>query len=173
MAIALFSKGKSESMEIALVTEKLDALVKENEILKAIIQRIDSSFITVMDGVADIKERTENIEAVVFEQISVNHIGKKPVLLESVQDEVKAMTWKEIRTVFNKAANRQQKGYNELYAKLAEITGVDVYSIGKTVITKADKLGFVCGNETYLNTVFKKGVQYEAAAIALDKIRNN
>lgn len=59
-----------------------------------------------------------------------------------------------------------------MYSKLNELTGVDVYEIGKTVITKVDGLGFKNPQESYINTVFKKGVQFEAAAIALDMIRN-
>lgn len=187
MAKALFfGKGRTSPNELAEVTGRLDVLAQENETLSslvikqdgvissllAIVTRIDSSFTQVIDGVNDIKERTENIEAVVFEQVTTHHIGKKPVILESAETEVESMTEKEIRAVINRAANRQQKGYSEIYAKIAEITGVDVYAIGKTVITKADGLGFVNPQETYLNTLFKKGVHKIAAAIALDKIRN-
>lgn len=182
----LFGKTMVNATELAVVKGTLDTLLSENQTLggiiikqdgvinslMAIVQRIDASFTTVIDHVTDIKERAENIEAVVFEQVTTNHIGKKPVLLEQVQKETEKLTVKEIRALINRAANRQQKGYNVLYAKLHELTGVDVYEIGKTVITKVDALGFVNPQETYINTVFKKGVQFEAAAIALDMIRN-
>lgn len=187
MAISvLFGKGKSAVGELKTVKERLEVMERENQSLSSlvvkqngvittlleIVTRIDSSFETVLNGVADIKERTENIEAAVFEQVTTHHIGKKPVLLESATEEVDSLTVKEIRAIINRAANRQQKGYSEIYAKVAEITGVDIYAVGKTIITKADGLGFVNPQETYLNTLFKKDVHKVAAAIALDKIRN-
>lgn len=182
----LFGRGKVSSKELSVVVERLDVVVKENEALSglvvkqdgvintllAVVTRIDSTFTTLLSEFADVKESTGNIESAVFEQITTHYMGKKPVLLKSAEAEVATLTDKEIRTIINRAANRQQKGYSEIYAKIAEITGVDVYVIGKTVITKADGLGFVNPQASFLNTLFKKGVHKTAAAIALDKIRN-
>lgn len=136
------------------------------------MQRLESQLEVMQSKVEDMVELSTETNAAVLEAKTTNHIGKKPEFLKPIKDEVAKLTADEIRQTIHGAARRQPTGYNTIYLKIREMTGIDVFAVGKIAITKADGLGFVNKSETYINAIFKKGVQNEAGAIALDIIRN-
>lgn len=180
MSSVTIGKTKIHTTEVGNVSRELSQTQEENNILKDIvmvlvreISEVKADLSTVIEMMSDVRDFTHEIKDTTSEQMNTTYIGKKPVLLPQITAEVERLTDKEIRALINRAANRQQKGYNEIYAKLAEITGIDVYAVGKTTIKKKDGFDFVSTQASFINTVFKKDIHKVAAAIALDKIRNN
>lgn len=136
------------------------------------VQRLESAISVLQSKIEDVLEVSAETSAVVAELRGSNHIGKKPIVLREAIEESSKMSVKEIRQAIHGAARRQPSGYNAIYLKVREITGVDIFAVGKVRVTPADGLGFTDNNETYINAIFKKGVQEQAGAIALDIIRN-
>lgn len=135
-------------------------------------KRIEMQLQIMTSNIEDVKGEVEEIGINVSEAKQKTFVGKKPVFLQTTLEEVSKIGHKEIRQLIYRAANNQQKGYTRIYSKLSEITGIDIYQAGKSRITKKDGLGFTNGGVTYINTLFIKGVEHEAAAVALDIIRN-
>lgn len=154
------------------MAEVIDGALRYIVDVHGYMQRLESQIAVVESKIEDVLEISTDTNVVVNDVKTKNHIGKKPEFLRAVTEEVETLTAKEIRKLIKRAANWQQKGYMKIYSKVSEITGVDVLEIGKVRITEEDGLGFSDNNKTYINTLFKKGVHKEAAAIALDMIRN-
>lgn len=162
--------GNSEVLDV--MYQKFTEVGEESQLQMAMMVRMESMVREVFAELETVKNSVMDIATSVVDLKDTNHIGKKSVILSALTTEVSAMTVEEIRQAINRAANRQQKGYMRIYSKLCDITGVDIYAIGKVKIGADDGLGFTNGGESYINTIFKEGVQMEAAAIALDIIRN-
>lgn len=101
-----------------------------------------------------------------------NYIGKKPEVLEGIMGEVKGITDKSYRSLMYSATNNQPEVYIEVYNKLTAIFKYNVKDIGKKKILTKDNRGYTKPQKSYLNTIILDGKKEEAAAIALDIIRN-
>lgn len=152
--------------QVTPLIQRIDVLIQENENLRMMLESVTTEIV-------DIKSVMEQTSATVEEDKVTHYIGKKPKLLQSVSDEVAKMTYKEIRNLIKRACRYQKEEYSKFYAKLAQVSGKDVYAIGKTrLLPEENDFGAKDNNTTYINTVFKEGVHREAAAIALDMMRN-
>lgn len=177
MVKRIWGRNGSDNNEVVSVVERKITEVgtemsAEVQAVMSMMKRYESLMREMLSEVETVKNTVKDISAEVLEMKGVNHIGKKPVLLAEVTAEVGKMTVKEIRSTIHGAARKQPTGYNAIYLKVRELTGVDIFAVGKIRVTPTDGLGFVDNNETYINALFKKGVQKQAAAIALDTIRN-
>jgi|SRR5699024_4005552 len=154
------------------VIETVEELKTENSLLIRVVEEQGALISVLREEIADIKTYVAEIKDVVTDTNTKHFVGKKPEFLPGLMEEVKQMTPKQIRSVLWKASGNQQDGYNRIYAKLSDMVGFNVKDHGKSRILKRDNLGFTNNGESYINTLFKKGVECEAAAIALDIIRN-
>lgn len=154
------------------IINSVDSLSTENEELKRLVVDLSSSVYHLVEVYGDIKEDVGYLREMLDESKRTNYVGKKPEILKSSLKEVEDLDEKEIRKIIYMSANNQRSGYNRLYSKLIKITGVDIYAKGKSRINKRDGLSFTNSGMSYINTLFIEGVEKEAAAIALDIIRN-
>lgn len=150
----------------------VESLVEENRELRNVIEEQGALIVVVNEKLQKLQDAVEQVIDHVLDTKTKSFIGKKPEFLPKTIDEVTKFSEKEIREIIHRAANRQQKGYTRIYSKLSEITGIDIYKCGKTRIAKSHGLGFTNTGESYINMIFVKGIEKEAAAVALDIIRN-
>lgn len=145
---------------------QIETLKRQNEAIMSVLKTVSSEITSVKSKLAESHE-------IISEDKVTHFIGKKPKLLQSVSDEVAGLSYKEIRQLILRACRYQKDNFDKFYAKLAQVSGKDVYAIGKTrLMPEENDFGAKDNNTTYINTVFKEGVHREAAAIALDMMRN-
>ncbi len=154
---------------------QLQTIQQENTLLKAIIQRMEAQQSTIIAKLEDVLDHVASASTGIHEVKTTEYIGKKATFLPQAVEEVERLTMQEIRNLVRSAAKAHptgtRKGYTTFYAKLKEITGVDVYTEGKVSIGKKDGLGFVAKDPSYINVIFKRGIHKEAAVIAKDILR--
>lgn len=155
-----------------VVGTDVDRAIKLMEQILPMVVRVDARLNTLESRTEDILELETETNAAVLDNKTKTYVGKKPEFIDEVIEEVKSLSPKEIRKLIYRASRNQQEGYLKIYSKLMEITGVDIYQAGKMRINKRDGLGFTNPGYSYINTLFHKGIEKEAAAVALDMIRN-
>src|SRR5699024_6107556 len=98
-------------------------------------------------------------------------IGQEMVILESAEKRVENIGGKEVRKLIHRAAQSDQggrrKGYTRIYNKLYDVTGYDVYEVGKTTLKKSDGIDGWSKDPSYINTILRDGYEKETAIICL------
>lgn len=161
------------------VVKYVGVLEEKNNVLETLINRLLAEITTLKQSGEETKEMLYNITDLVLDgnntakdMRETNYIGKKPEVLEGIMGEVKGITDKSYRSLMYSATNNQPEVYIEVYNKLTAIFKYNVKDIGKKKILTKDNRGYTKPQKSYLNTIILDGKKEEAAAIALDIIRN-
>lgn len=170
--ITLFKKGGEAVENVNELVSMTRNLTDENGVLRDSLEKYGAVIVGMQDMLEVFSQKIDNIEDHIVEDREKTFVGKRPEFLDTSFSEVQDLTHNEKRSFIYRAAGNQRSGYNRIYSKIEEMTGVRIRNFGKMKITRYDGLGVVKPQESYINTVFLKGVENEAAAIALDMIRN-
>lgn len=160
---------------LVLMTESIS---KENGILKHVIERQGALLTNILDEIGVVSRKMDEMWDDVMASRQTAHelkhtkfYGQTAELLGSAMEKAKELSNKEIRKLLRRAAKTHpsgmQKGYTEIYNKLAEITGFNVYDYGKITLKKSDGIEGWSKDPSYVNTVIKYGKQQEAAVICM------
>lgn len=177
--LTLFKNGGQMVEDMDVLLTQVSEIAQENHTLKMIIEKQGAILVSLADEISTISQKIDEIQDTVNLNVkntdeikTTEYIGKVPKFLPTLMEEVERLDHREIRNLIRRATKNQKEEYVRLYTKLAEITGINVFKVGKHRITKRHGLGFTNSGESYINTLFIKGIEREAAAIALDIIRN-
>lgn len=168
----IFTRGGEMIDNVEDLLKKVSSLVGENTELKLLNERQEAALTSMEDKVDTLSRKVDSLQDDLTANKETHYVGKRPEFLDEFLDEVKPLTHNEKRKLIYQGARNQKSGYNRIYGKVKEMTGVDVYQHGKLKISKFDQLGVIKPVPSFINTVFLKGVDSEAAAISLDMIRN-
>jgi len=166
--------GQLEALSLTVhnvIQREVSAIVKsEMEPIIAMMSTFISRLDEQVEIVQTIKEHAVKTEKKVNTVMTKEIYGKKAVFLPQGIKEAKTLSNKEIRNLIHKAAKGHpggnRKGYTHIYNKLKELTGVDVYEIGKVALGKKDGIEGWSKDPSYINAILKNGIQVEAAVIA-------
>ncbi len=158
---------------------------RENEILKGIIsevlsyvQRSTSEMTIIREEISTVREYITEVKEIASEgkrtTDEIKHTkfyGQVSKLLPDAMERAKKMAGGEVRKLIHRAAKAheggQQRGYTAVYEKLRDVTGVDLYAIGKITLKKTDGIDGWKKDPSYINAILKEGVQAEAAVICM------
>lgn len=175
----LLRDGGKMIIDVEEIKDIVTGLTRENSTLRTLVEKQGAIIVSLNEQMGEFSRKLNSMEDTLTSNAQSTddmkrktYVGKKAEFLKESIEEVKSLTHKDIRRLIFRAAGNQRGGYLRIYSKLSDMTGIDIYSAGKNAVRKNDGLGFVNPQKTYINTVFLKGVQYEAAAISLDIIRN-
>lgn len=160
---------------------KISELYQENNTLKelvnvvlSIVKRQEAHNSVVNSKLEDIQESLTKATLGVEEVKTTDYYGKRRVLLPQALEEVSKLSNSEIRSLIHKAARAhkggQRKGYTHIYEKLRDITGIDVYEMGKVPLKRKHGIEGWKKDPSYINTILLKGVQKEAAVVAMETL---
>lgn len=152
--------------DVARIITEVLAYVKRSEselsMLREEMTVAKEEIIFVKEIVTDGNRTTNEIKNVKF-------IGQEVKFLEEAKERVKGISGKEVRRLINRAATAhtsgRRKGFTEIYNKLIELTGFDVYEIGKVRLTKNDGIDGWKPDPSYINTILREGYGGRTAII--------
>lgn len=172
------------------VVKAVKTVETENESLKEVISELISLVQRQTSSMTVIHENVEHLTNLVIEIKDVASIGAETAteikhtkfigqtmkLLPTAVERAKEMTNKQIRRIVHKTARVAgggAKGYNHIYVKLEEATGVSVYDIGKVRLKKSDGIDGWSKDPSYINAILKTEKQVEAAVVCMQILADN
>lgn len=166
-------------MKSVVTLEAENKALKEviNDIL-SIVQRNTTEMTVLKESVQYLTELTVDIKDIATEGTrttdEIKHkkfIGQEMELLDTAKERVKNITGKDVRKLIHRAAvahpSGRRKGYTIIYSKLYEITGYDVYEVGKVRLKKSDNISGWSKDPSYINAILRDGYGEETAVICL------
>ena len=176
--MTLFRNGGRMVVDVEEMKEYLVKLADENTALKRLIETQGAIIVALKDEVGVISRKLDDvIDGVNFSAQTTDEIkhkkfiGQELELLDSAKERVKNLSGKGIRKLIRRAAlshaGGRRKGYTEIYNKLFEVTGYDVYKVGKITLKKSDNVDGWSKDLSYINTILRDGYGKETAIICL------
>lgn len=146
-----------------------------NEVL-SIVQRNTSEMTVLKESIQYLTETTEEVRGVVADITGstdeIKHtkfIGQIPKILPKAREVAETLPGDSVRTLIRRAAKKHPKGirvgYTNIYDKLCETTGFDVYKIGKVRLNKSDNVDGWRKDPSYINAIFREGYKTDIAVI--------
>ena len=172
----LMRNGGQMIGDVERLLMKVDVIVRENETLKVIVEKQGAIIVSMRDELGVVSRKLDDIkdEVSVSKQtaVEIKHTkfyGQTPKFLDGALEKVTRFTNREIRKLIHRAATShpsgRRKGYTQIYNKLAEISGFDVYTHGQMTLKKSDGIEGWSKDASYINTILKHGKQKEVAVI--------
>lgn len=179
--LTLVRKGGRMVEDMSDVRELVEGLVGENEALKLIIEKQGAVIVAIKDEIGVLSRKLDAIQDEVTinkkttEEIKTTKFyGQAVKLLPQAIERAKKMSGDEVRRLIHSAAKAhpsgRRKGYTHIYEKLFEVTGFDVYKVGKISLGKKDNVDGWSKDPTYINAIFKQGLYTEVAVICMQII---
>lgn len=176
--ITLFKNGGQMVMDVEEMKEYLVNLAEENTVLKRLIETQGAIIVALKDEIGVISRKLDDInDRVNMSARTTNEIkhkkfiGQEMELLDTAKERVKNIPGKDVRKLIHRAAdahpNGRRKGYTAIYSKLYEITGYDVYEVGKVRLKKSDNINGWSKDPSYINAILRDGYGEETAVICL------
>jgi len=176
--LTLIKNGGQMVIDMEDVKQYLETMRTENSSLVDIIEKQGAIIVALKDEIGVISRKLDEIaDNVTFNAKTTDDlkhkkfIGQELELLESAKERVKTMSGKEIRKIIHRAAEShsggRRKGYTHIYNKLFDISGYDVYSVGKVRLKKSDQIDGWAKDPSYINTILRDGYAEDTAAICL------
>lgn len=170
-------KDKSDIADgVMELNTQVSKVISENDVLKTIIEKQGALIVTLNDKLDVVSTKLDDV----YNKITVSNkttdelkhtkfYGQKVKILDSAMKEASEMSNASIRRLIHRAAashpSGRRKGYTHIYLKTEEVTGVNVYDLGKTVLKKSDGIEGWSKDPSYINTILKEGLQKEVAVI--------
>ena len=176
--ITLFKNGGQMVMDVEEMKEYIVNLAEENTVLKRLIETQGAIIVALKDEIGvisrkldDINDRVNTSARTTNEIKHKKFIGQEMELLDTAKERVKNITGKDVRKLIHRAAvahpSGRRKGYTIIYSKLYEITGYDVYEVGKVRLKKSDNISGWSKDPSYINAILRDGYGEETAVICL------
>ena len=176
--MTLFRNGGQMVVDVDEVKEYVVTLAEENAGLKRLIETQGAIIIALKDEIGVISRKIDEIsDSVTFNAQTTDElkhkkfIGQELELLDAAKERVKNMSGKEVRRLIHRAAlanpSGRRKGYTVIYNKLHDVTGYDVYEVGKITLKKSDNVDGWSKDPSYINTILRDGYGKEVAIICL------
>jgi len=172
----LIRNGGQVIEDVDLIKEYMKSLASENNMLKSTIEKQTAVLTAVMDELGVVKQELFDIKDIVTvgKELSdeIKHtkfIGQKPKILPTAREIADKMTGNAVRSLIHRAAKKHpsgiRRGYTVIYEKLAEVTGFDVYNIGKITLNKSDGVDGWKKDPSYINAILREGYKTEVAIV--------
>lgn len=176
--LRLVRSGGQVVGNIEELIEMVGTVIKENVVMKAIIEKQGAIIVSVRDEMGVMSRKLDTIQDEVrANKATTNEIkhtkfyGQTTKLLPEAVERAKRMTGGEVRKLIHRTAKShpsgRRKGYTVIYEKLNEVTGINVYDIGQISLKKSDGIDGWKKDPSYINTILKKGLQSEVAVICM------
>lgn len=174
----LIRNGGQVIGDVEEIREFVADLTKENKTLKMLAEKQGAIIVSIMDEIGVISRKLDDIQDEVTvsknttEEIKhTKFYGQKPELLRSALERAEEMNNREIRKLIHRAAKvykgGKRKGYTYIYNTLYEVTGYDVYEVGKVRLKKSDGIEGWGKDPSYINAILRDGKGEETAVICM------
>lgn len=165
------------------IKEYMERVVEENKALKIIVesQRSDlekqgATIVAIFDMMnvlsTDIREVQDLLKVSNRTTEEIKHVkfyGQEMRILDQAREAVKGIRGTTVRSLIHRAArssgNKNGEGYTLIYNKLLELTGFNVYDIGKITLKKSDGIDGWKKDPSYINAILREGFGEEAAIV--------
>lgn len=170
------------------IITKVDVVIQENSVLKMLLEQQNSFIetqsaviVAIKDELGVLGRKLDKMQ----DEVTVNmkttdeikhtkFYGQVTKLLPSAIERAEDMAGSEIRKLIHRAAmtnpGGRRKGYTEIYVKFQEVTGVCLYTEGQMRLKESDGIDGWKKDPSYINTIFKKGLQTEAAVVCMQML---
>ncbi len=175
--IKLFKNGGQIISDVEDVREYVISITKENEALKLLIEKQGATIVSIFEGIGDISRKLNGVQDILMMNNETTNeikhkkfIGQTMEVLPQIYDKIKIMSGDSRRKTIDSACRmlgKKGKGHTEFYLRLEQLTGVNVMSFGKITLKKSDGIDGWRKDPTYLNVIFREGIDEEATALAL------
>src|SRR5690625_697381 len=165
------------------VVRAVASVEKENETLKgmvvellSIVQRNTSEMTVLKESVEHLTGLTQEVKDIAelgsktTDEIKhTKFVGQRLKILDKARESVENISGGVVRSYIHRAAKShpsgKRKGYTHIYEKLIDVTGFNVYEIGKIRLKKADNIDGWKKDPSYINAILKHGYGKETAII--------
>ena len=174
--IKMIRNGGQVVEDVSGIKDEIGALLKENRFLRTMVEEQVAANSVVMEKLTDLQISIDEMRDEVRygnktsdEIKNTKFYGQRSEILDSARDAVRNMSGTDIRKAIHRAANvhskSRKKGYTYVYEKLRDITGFNVFDIGKITLKKSDNIDGWKKDASYINAILKHGYGKEAAIV--------
>jgi hypothetical protein len=164
--IGTIEQRVQSALETILTQVTREELRPMRETLTALLARM----IQTEERLERIYERIEIANEAVSEVKSTDFYGKTRSILPDALKQVEGMSGSEVRRLLHRAASAHPKGrkagFNDLFQRVVELSGVDIFELGKERLGKKDGIDGWKKDPSYINTILKHGLKDVAAVVA-------
>lgn len=174
----LIRNGGQMVVDMDKILEYVTSIASENQVLKTLVEKQGAIIVTVNDQIGVLNRKIDSLQDEVSyskkttdEIKHIKFVGQEMKVLPKAFDKIKGMSANAKQQLLVKAgrtsSNKDGKGFTDMYLQLEQLTGINVMDFGKIRLKKADGIDGWRPDPSYINVIFREGLEDKAAAIAL------